>query len=128
MAKALQAVGLGSFFGSPIYERVVPGTIFWSVEPVMDWDTFTDILLPAYKGLAEAGRPPYPPVTILKMLVIAYLYPSRSARWRRRTTSTWRSRSSSASRWTNWRRSQHAQRVQSAAVRGQRLAEVASDW
>jgi IS5 family transposase len=41
---------------------------------VIDWDAFTEILLPAYKGLAEAGRPPYPPVVILKMLVITYLY------------------------------------------------------
>jgi IS5 family transposase len=31
-------------------------------------------LLPAYKGLAAAGRPPYPPVVILKMLIITYLY------------------------------------------------------
>ena len=41
---------------------------------VIDWDSFTDVLLPAYKGLAEEGRPPYPPVVILKMLVITYLY------------------------------------------------------
>jgi IS5 family transposase len=41
---------------------------------VIDWESFTTILLPAYKGLAEEGRPPYPPVVILKMLVMAYLY------------------------------------------------------
>jgi IS5 family transposase len=41
---------------------------------VIDWESFTEVLLPAYQGLAEEGRPPYPPVTILKMLVIAYLY------------------------------------------------------
>jgi IS5 family transposase len=73
--KHFKPLGLGSFFGSPIYERVVPRDHFLvQLNRVIDWDSFTEILLPAYKGLAEEGRPPYPPVTILKMLVIAYLY------------------------------------------------------
>jgi IS5 family transposase len=73
--KHFKQLGLGSFFGSPIYERVVPRDHFLvQLNRVIDWDRFTEILLPAYKGLAEEGRPPYPPVTILKMLVIAYLY------------------------------------------------------
>ncbi len=73
--KHFKPLGLGSFFGAPIYERVVPRDHFLvQLNRVIDWDSFTEILLPAYKGLAEAGRPPYPPVTILKMLVIAYLY------------------------------------------------------
>jgi len=73
--KHFKQLGLGSFFGSPIYERVVPRDHFLvQLNRVIDWDSFTEILLPAYKGLAEEGRPPYPPVTILKMLVIAYLY------------------------------------------------------
>jgi len=74
-SKHFKQVGLGSFFGSPIYERIVPRDHFLvQLNQVVDWDRFTAILLPAYKGLAEEGRPPYPPVTILKMLVIAYLY------------------------------------------------------
>jgi IS5 family transposase len=73
--KHFKQLGLGSFFGAPIYERVVPRDHFLvQLNRVIDWDSFTEILLPAYKGLAEEGRPPYPPVTILKMLVIAYLY------------------------------------------------------
>jgi IS5 family transposase len=73
--KHFKPLGLGSFFGSPIYERVVPRDHFLvQLNRVIDWDSFTEVLLPAYKGLAEEGRPPYPPVTILKMLVIAYLY------------------------------------------------------
>jgi transposase, IS5 family len=73
--KHFKQLGLGSFFGSPIYERVVPRDHFLvQLNRVIDWDSFTAILLPAYKGVAEEGRPPYPPVTILKMLVIAYLY------------------------------------------------------
>lgn len=68
-------VGLDSFFGAPIYERVVPRDHFLvQLNQVIDWDAFTALLLPAYPGQAEEGRPPYPPVLILKMLVIAYLY------------------------------------------------------
>jgi len=74
-AKHFKQLGLGSFLGAPIYERVVPRDHFLvQLNRVIDWDRFTELLLPAYKGLAEAGRPPYPPVMILKMLVIAYLY------------------------------------------------------
>lgn len=68
-------LGLGSFFGAPVYERVVPRDHFLvQLNRVIDWESFTEVLLPAYKGLAEEGRPPYPPVVVLKMLVIAYLY------------------------------------------------------
>jgi len=73
--KRFKQTGLGSFFGSPIYERLVPRDHFLvQLNRVIDWNGFTAILLPAYKGLAEEGRPPYPPVMILKMLLIAYLY------------------------------------------------------
>ena len=73
--KHFKQLGLGSFFGAPIYERVVPRDHFLvQLNRVIDWDSFTEILVSAYAGLAEEGRPPYPPVAILKMLVIAYLY------------------------------------------------------
>jgi IS5 family transposase len=73
--KRFKELGMGSFFGSLVYARVVPRDHFLvQLKAVIDWAPFTDILLPAYKGLAEEGRPPYPPVVILKMLVIAYLY------------------------------------------------------
>ena len=53
-------LGLGSLFGSPIYARVVPCDHFLvQLNRVIDWDSFTEILLPAHKGLAEEGRPPY---------------------------------------------------------------------
>ena len=68
-------VGLNSFFGHEVYQRVVPRDHFLvKLSQVIDWESFTTILLPAYKGLAREGRPPYPPVVILKMLVITYLY------------------------------------------------------
>jgi transposase, IS5 family len=73
--KHFKQLGMSSFFGRLVYERVVPRDHFLvKLNEVIDWESFTPILLPAYKGLAEEGRPPYPPVVILKMLVMAYLY------------------------------------------------------
>jgi transposase, IS5 family len=73
--KRYKQLGMNSFFGNYVYERVVPRDHFLvKLKQVIDWDSFTDILLPAYKGLAEEGRPPYPPVVILKMLILTYLY------------------------------------------------------
>jgi IS5 family transposase len=68
-------VGLGSFFGKFVYERVVPRDHFLvKLGEVLDWEAFVPVVLPAYDGLAEEGRPPYSPVIILRMLVITYLY------------------------------------------------------
>jgi IS5 family transposase len=73
--KHFKDVGMGSFFGHFVYERVVPRDHFLvKLNQVIDWDAFVDVLLPAYRGLAETGRPPYSPVLMLKMLVIAHLY------------------------------------------------------
>ena len=73
--KRFKPLGMDSFFGNYVYERVVPRDHFLvKLKQVIDWDAFTEILLPAYQGQAETGRPPYPPVVILKMLVITYLY------------------------------------------------------
>lgn len=68
-------LGLGSFFGGMVYERIVPRDHFLvKLNQIIDWDRLVAPLLPAYKGLAEEGAPPYSPVVLLKMLVIAYLY------------------------------------------------------
>ena len=73
--KHFKEMGMGSFFGDFVYARVVPRDHFLvKLNQVIDWESFTEILLPAYKGLAEEGRPPYPPVVILKMLIISFLY------------------------------------------------------
>ncbi len=70
-----KALGLGSFFGGMIYERIVPRDHFLvKLNQVINWEVFVPPLLPAYQGLAEDGRPPYSPIVLLKMLVIAYLY------------------------------------------------------
>jgi IS5 family transposase len=73
--KRFKQLGMDSFFGSYVYERVVPRDHFLvKLNQVIDWEPFTELLLVAYQGQAETGRPPYPPVVILKMLVISYLY------------------------------------------------------
>ena len=68
-------LGIGSFFGQFTYEQAVPRTHFLvQLNKVINWDVFNDMLIGAYKGLGETGRPPYPPVVLLKMLVIAVMY------------------------------------------------------
>lgn len=68
-------LGLGSFFGGLVYERIVPRNHFLvKLNQLIDWEVFVPPLLPAYEGLAEMGPIPYSPVVVLKMLVIAYLY------------------------------------------------------
>lgn len=68
-------LGMESFFGRFVYERIVPRDHFLvKLAEVIDWEAFVSILLPAYAGLAMEGRPPYSPEVILKMLVITYLY------------------------------------------------------
>ena len=70
-----KTLGLGSFFGGLVYERIVPRDHFLvKLNQLINWEAFVEPLLPAYQGLAEAGAPPYSPVVLLKMLVIAYLY------------------------------------------------------
>lgn len=73
--KRFKDVGIGSFFGQFTYEQAVPRTHFLvQLNKVINWDVFNDMLIGAYKGLGETGRPPYPPVVLLKMLVIAVMY------------------------------------------------------
>jgi len=70
-----KALGTESFFGRFVYERIVPRDHFLvKLAEVIDWEAFVPILLPAYAGQAQEGRPPYSPEIALKMLVIAYLY------------------------------------------------------
>jgi IS5 family transposase len=70
-----KSLGLNSFFGGLVYQRIVPRDHFLvRLNQVIDWEAFVPPCVEAYRGLAEDGRPPYSPVVLLKMLVIAYLY------------------------------------------------------
>lgn len=68
-------LGTGSFFGDFVYREVVPeGHFLRLLEELVDWEVFKERLIQLYDGGAKRGRPPYDPVVILKMLLLAYLY------------------------------------------------------
>tara|TARA_B100000315_G_C14517819_1_gene560021 strand:+ start:154 stop:1278 length:1125 start_codon:yes stop_codon:yes gene_type:complete len=64
-----------SFFGSFVYDRVVPKDHFLrKLNEVVNWQVFSWRLAQYYKGGAEYGPIPYDPTLILKMLLVSYLY------------------------------------------------------
>jgi IS5 family transposase len=67
--------GRDSFWGDSLYDMVVPKTHFLrQLTELLDWDSLTAGFADYYKGGAEYGPVPYHPTTLLKMLLIAYLY------------------------------------------------------
>ncbi|MEW6568928.1 MAG: transposase, partial [Chloroflexota bacterium] len=65
----------GSFFGDFLYQQVVPADHFLrQLQQVVPWQRFSKTLVRFYLGKARQGRPPYDPVVLLKMLLVAYLY------------------------------------------------------
>jgi IS5 family transposase len=76
MAKVrCKETGMDSFFGNFLYEQKVSKDHFLrKLNEVMDWDRFTGKLLGHYKGKGEIGQAPYNPTTILKMLLLSYLW------------------------------------------------------
>ena len=82
---------LGTFFGTFIYDRVVPeGHFLRKLESIIGWDVFTKQLIEFYNGGAMYGRPPYDPAVLLKMLLISYLYNFLSGRRGSMLTTAWR--------------------------------------
>ena len=74
-AMRFKRLGAGSFFGSWIYEHTVPQNHFLrELDRVVEWGRFGAKLIRIYQGKAKRGRPPYHPVVMLKMLLLAYLY------------------------------------------------------
>jgi len=64
-----------SFFGEFVYAQVLPkGHFLVRLREIVPWERFTDKLIKYYRGRARLGRPPYDPVVVLKMLLLAYLY------------------------------------------------------
>ena len=75
MTRRFRQTMKGSFFGDFVYDQVVPRDHFlMQLDRIMDWTTFTTMLVKYYKGEAERGEVPYDPVVILKMLFLTYLY------------------------------------------------------
>ena len=64
-----------SFFGNYIYDQIVPQDHFLRLlNQLIPWERFTDRLIELYSGGGEYGRPPFNPVQILKMCLLAYFY------------------------------------------------------
>ena len=60
--KRFKELGMGSFFGQYVYERVVPRDHFLvKLNELIHGDAFTDLLLSGDTGSAERGRPPASP-------------------------------------------------------------------
>jgi len=58
-----------------VYQRAVPAEHFLrKLAALIDWSWFSERLLELYAGAGQVGRPPYDPVVLLKMLLLAYLY------------------------------------------------------
>ena len=67
--------GKETFYGEYIYDQVVPRDHFFrKLNEVLDWRKYTQKMMRWYKGGGEYGRPPFDPVMLLKMLLVAYLY------------------------------------------------------
>jgi len=67
--------GKSSFYGEYLYDQGVPKDHFFrKLNELMDWRKYTQKMMRWYKGRAEYGRPPFDPVVLLKMLLVAYLY------------------------------------------------------
>jgi IS5 family transposase len=76
MAKVrCKETSMDSFFGNFLYEqKVSPNHFLRKLNEVIAWDRFTRKLLSHYKGKGEIGQAPYNPTTILKMLLLSYLW------------------------------------------------------
>ena len=67
--------GKSTFYGEYVYEQVVPEDHFYrKLNELLEWRKYTQKMMRWYKGRAEYGRPPFDPVVLLKMLLVAYLY------------------------------------------------------
>ena len=54
-------------------EQVIPkGHFFRKLNELLDWRKYTRKMMRWHKGGAEYGRPPFDPVVLLKMLLVAW--------------------------------------------------------
>ena len=67
--------GESSFFGDYLYDQIMPrGHFLRHLQAVIPWEEYGRQLLVCYKGAGEYGRPPWDPVLMLKVLLLAQLY------------------------------------------------------
>ncbi len=67
--------GSSSFFGDYLYDQIVPEDHFLrKLKQHIAWERFTRRLIKLYKGGGMYGRPPFDPVLVLKVSLIAFLY------------------------------------------------------
>lgn len=67
--------GMGSFFGTYLFEQIVPPDHFMrAVKELFDWDALGHELIRLYEGKGLVGRPPYDPTLMFKMLFLSFLY------------------------------------------------------
>ena len=65
-----QRTGMNSFYGEFFCDAAVPKDDFLRMlGQVVPWQRFTCKLIKYYKGMARAGRPPYDPAVLLRMLL-----------------------------------------------------------
>ncbi|MGQ9595190.1 MAG: hypothetical protein ACUVXH_11765 [Anaerolineae bacterium] len=84
-----QETGESSFFGSFVYDRVVPPDHFLrQLRERIPWERFSEKLLACYQGGAREGRPPYNPALLLRMLLSPSCTTSPNGRRSRGSTRT----------------------------------------
>jgi IS5 family transposase len=67
--------GENSFYADYLYDQIVPkGHFLRQLDAVIPWQEYGKQLLQCYKGAGEYGRPPWEPVLMLKVLLLAHLY------------------------------------------------------
>ncbi|MCJ7584765.1 MAG: hypothetical protein MUO30_08350 [Anaerolineales bacterium] len=67
--------GRSSFFGDYLYDQIVPEDHFLrKLKQHIPWERFTRHLIKLDKGGGMYGRPPFDPVLVLKVTLIAFLY------------------------------------------------------
>ena len=67
--------GAGSFYADYLYDQIVAKDHFLRhLQAVIPWEEYGSQLLACYKGAGEYGRPPWDPVLMLKVLLLAQFY------------------------------------------------------
>ena len=67
--------GEHTFYGEYIYDQIIPQDHFFrKLNDMLDWRNYSKKMMRWYQGRAQYGRPPFDPVVLLKMLLVAYLY------------------------------------------------------